>query len=332
VDLFFVLSAFLLSMPFLRQAAGDKPVSVRRYFGRRALRILPLYYAAVLVATALLASSPGDLFRAVPYLFFLNFAALATPLFPYSGAWWSLATEAQFYLVLPLLSLALASRRGRVGGLVALGLWGVAYGAYLTRKLFTSNLAGEIALGSSLLGRAPLFLVGVAAAWLFLHRGPALHRRMMRAALWRNGGADVVFLAILTALTYLFRWAIRLGTAATALPPYQAWHVIEAPLWAIVLLLLLLAPLRLKPALFNRVLNRLGVISYSIYILHLPLIVFGFRALDHLLPFSEWTPDTAFIARLGCALLICLACIALAELTYRAIELPFLRRKESLRA
>ena len=44
VNLFFVLSAFLLSLPFLSQAAGGRVVSVRRYAGRRALRILPLYY------------------------------------------------------------------------------------------------------------------------------------------------------------------------------------------------------------------------------------------------------------------------------------------------
>src|SRR3989442_11065883 len=61
VDLFFVLSAFLLSLPFFVEAAGGKRVVVREYFVRRALRILPLYYFAVLVGTVLSASHLLDL-------------------------------------------------------------------------------------------------------------------------------------------------------------------------------------------------------------------------------------------------------------------------------
>src|SRR5262245_41212980 len=55
VDLFFVLSAFLLSLPFLEDAAGGPRVPVRRYFERRVLRILPAYYVAVVVGTVLTA-------------------------------------------------------------------------------------------------------------------------------------------------------------------------------------------------------------------------------------------------------------------------------------
>jgi len=50
VGLFFVLSGFLLSLPFLTEAAGGRRVDRRRYVIRRAIRILPLYYAAVVAA------------------------------------------------------------------------------------------------------------------------------------------------------------------------------------------------------------------------------------------------------------------------------------------
>jgi peptidoglycan/LPS O-acetylase OafA/YrhL len=43
VTLFFVLSAFLLSLPFLDEAYGGRTVSRRQFYERRALRILPLY-------------------------------------------------------------------------------------------------------------------------------------------------------------------------------------------------------------------------------------------------------------------------------------------------
>ena len=47
VSLFFVLSAFLLSQPFIAEARGGRRVVRRRYCARRVLRILPLYYTAV---------------------------------------------------------------------------------------------------------------------------------------------------------------------------------------------------------------------------------------------------------------------------------------------
>src|SRR4029453_9298894 len=49
VGLFFVLSAFLLSLPFLRESAGGTKVSRWRFYQRRALRILPLYWGVLAV-------------------------------------------------------------------------------------------------------------------------------------------------------------------------------------------------------------------------------------------------------------------------------------------
>src|SRR5262245_14576125 len=50
VTLFFVLSAFLLSRPFLARVHDGRPLGVRRYAIRRVLRIMPLYAASVVVA------------------------------------------------------------------------------------------------------------------------------------------------------------------------------------------------------------------------------------------------------------------------------------------
>jgi peptidoglycan/LPS O-acetylase OafA/YrhL len=93
VDLFFVLSSFLLALPFVRANVLRRPLSMRRFFERRALRILPLYYAAVLAGAAWNAQQIADLSRALPYLAFLNsFPATSVPLMPFSAPWWSLAT------------------------------------------------------------------------------------------------------------------------------------------------------------------------------------------------------------------------------------------------
>jgi peptidoglycan/LPS O-acetylase OafA/YrhL len=328
VDLFFVLSGFLLSLPFLRQAAGGNAVSVRRYFGRRALRILPLYYVAVVAATVLSARVPTDLWRGFPYLFFLNgFPGLTTHLPPYSNVWWSLATEAQFYLLLPLLPFALASRRGRVCGAIILATWGAAYAAFLTRRIGADTIQGEIALGISLFGRAPAFLSGIGAAWLFLHCG-VLRTRFSGSAVLRNGGADAALLAVLTGLAYLLRWVTFLGPQDELNPPYHAWHAAAALLWAMILLLLLVAPLRIKALFSNPVLNRFGVLSYSMYIWHVPLFVYGLRVLLRI-----WNFDFGWnAATVGVAALLCVVCTGLSEVTYRTIERPFLVRKQRLQA
>src|SRR2546429_671565 len=84
----------------------------RDYYAGRALGILPLYYSAVLVATVLSAVRLSDLVRGLPYLAFLNAVGLTIPMLPYTRDWWSLATEVQFYLVLPLLPLFLRTRFG----------------------------------------------------------------------------------------------------------------------------------------------------------------------------------------------------------------------------
>jgi len=51
VSLFFVISGFLLGRPFIAEAAGGRHVAVPAYYRRRALRILPVYWAAVAVGS-----------------------------------------------------------------------------------------------------------------------------------------------------------------------------------------------------------------------------------------------------------------------------------------
>jgi peptidoglycan/LPS O-acetylase OafA/YrhL len=327
VNLFFVLSAFLLSLPFLAAGSGGPPVSLRRYATRRALRILPLYYAIVLVATLVTASTPAMGMRALPYLFFLNgFGDLALPMPPFSNVWWSLATEMQFYLVLPLLPLAIRSRRGRVIGLAVLGGYATAWVFYERREILTlATVDGAMLLSLSLFGRGPVFLFGIGAAVLYRRHGDDWRRRAAAQPWLRAGGADLLLLAVLVALAAHLRWLVFIGAARYHAPPEHAWQALGGLLWASLLLLLLVAPLRLKPVLHNRWWTRLGVLSYSIYVLHLPVISGVRRGLQALGAAGLGRPmETALVLALSAAL-----SIALAAVTYRLIEYPFLRRKEA---
>src|SRR5262249_23882397 len=108
--------------------------------------------------------------------------------------------------------------------------------------------------------------------------------------------------------------------------PDNVWHILEGALWACVLLLLLLlllAPLRTKVLLANPVWAKLGHLSYSIYLLHLPLFTYALRALSGWgVGGVGWNARSAVVAALMVA-----ACIALAQVTYTTIERPFLVRK-----
>lgn len=325
VTLFFVLSGFLLSLPFFAEAAGRKRVRLGDYYRRRALRILPLYYAAVLVASVLTAATAADVLRGLPYLTFLNaFADVATPLPPYSGVWWSLATEVQFYLLLPLLPVCLRSRRGRWIGALALGSYIAAYASYLRGTFPIHAISGQLSLGLSLFGRAPVFLLGMAIAALYLHRGEKLRSWLASALPARWAVADLLLLALLFAQGCLLRWAAFKGAWGSEVHPFHLWHVVEGFLWAAVLAWVLLAPLRSKRMFSSRLLRTLGVLSYSIYMLHYPVIRGSFDALRSVQVLSPvgWHARS-YAASLG----LFVVCVALSSVTYAGIERPFLERK-----
>jgi len=104
----------------------------------------------------------------------------------------------------------------------------------------------------------------------------------------------------------------------------QHWHASTGMLWAGVLLLVLLFPLRTKVLFSNPILGQLGVLSYSIYMVHAPLIFLGLTGARRTWPgvFDGWTPRSAALI----ALLV-LAAIGVSALSYRLIERPFLVRK-----
>jgi peptidoglycan/LPS O-acetylase OafA/YrhL len=328
VNLFFALSGFLLSLPFFGAARSGRPFVLRRYAARRALRILPLYYAAVIATGTRFVLAGASPLAILPYFLFLNaLPHAAMPMMPYSLTWWSLATEAQFYLLLPLLGPGL---RRRWVGVLLLGAFAAAYGAFLAGWLprggwLSPGGAGRVqAVGVSVLGRGPLFLAGMAAAWVFARHGERLRAHLERAAWARYGGADLALGAVLLALGMLLSWGLTTGPLRIQQPPLHAWHVLEGLLWATVVLLFVVAPLRVKPLFANRVLERLGVLSYSLYLLHVPIMIVSLGYLRRAgMIGAGWSFRAA-----AAVVVLGLASVAASSLTYRYIERPFLVRKE----
>lgn len=109
VDLFFVLSGYLIGGQLLSQLARDRSIKLGRFFARRALRILPAYFLIL----AIYAFLPW--WREYPEMFPLWKFLLSVQNIGLRGGTafshaWSLAVEDQFYLVLPFLLLAVVRR------------------------------------------------------------------------------------------------------------------------------------------------------------------------------------------------------------------------------
>jgi len=312
VSLFFVLSAFLLSMPFFQQRAGERSVSLKRFYQRRALRILPLYFA-VLGAGALISPSMSTTLRTLPYLVFVNGIWPVTSPGTHSEVMWSLATEVQFYAVLPWLFMPVGARL-RFPMLVG---FAVLYTALICGAL--SRLLGDSAwlIGLSIVGRGPVFLCGILGAWLYV-------RFSAQARVSRSVAVigDIALVAAFVALELLLRVVTAGGNFFPwEVAPWILWHVGEGAIWTVVVLLVVIAPLRLRALFTNRVMTRLGVLSYSIYLIHWPLLIWGGGLV--LSPLALATggsalPEMYLLAGLS---------VGLSAVTYRLIERPFLLRK-----
>jgi peptidoglycan/LPS O-acetylase OafA/YrhL len=192
VDLFFLISGFLLVLPwFVHARAGEAAPRARTFYARRFWRIAPAYYVqlAVLFLVVLPVMLGGlsywkrDMYVVMVNIFahatFLhNFSPLTSASMSVNGALWSLAIEAQYYLILPLTAplfvrwpvrttvaafiVAAVWQHNARHGFDALVAWQVAQGHRWNwqeapiRQLFVTQLPsylGHFALGT-LLGRA----------------------------------------------------------------------------------------------------------------------------------------------------------------------------------
>jgi peptidoglycan/LPS O-acetylase OafA/YrhL len=325
VTLFFVLSAYLLSRPFLEAGRSGHAVHPTDFFRRRVLRIMPLYTVAVFTAVVLCFDKPGAVTSGLRSLFFVDSIAgdtvLNHTLMPYSAVWWSLGTEAQFYLALPALGLCLRSRSGRIVGGLVLVAWAVFYGVATADRSWMMSEAGlRFSLG--LPGRAPAFLSGILVAWIVSRHGDAIRAALRRPVWLRHAGADGLLVAVLLTLGFFLRHVTFLGFL-TAERRWPIWHLAESVSWGLVLLLVLLAPIHARPLVSNRVLATLGLLSYSFYLVHVPIIL-GVCAFlgEHGVAYRS-SPGALVATIVG----IFAICTSLSALTYRFIERPFLVRK-----
>ena len=141
-----------------------------------------------------------------------------------------------------------------------------------------------------------------------------------------KGGGDALIMLTVVGIGLLLMKVETIGTWPAEIE-WHAWHIPESALWAAFIIGLLVLPLRFRALLVNRPLERLGILSYSFYLWHLPIIV----AVGKGLGISSADREIAEPALLVLAIVLSFAgTFAASALTYRYIEKPFLLRKERL--
>jgi len=279
VDLFFALSAYLITELLLRERRSRGAIDIRAFYIRRILRIWPLYYFALLILVPAMSILPGE---HMPWTYFASFAmfggnwACAAWGYPASSfaLLWSVSIEEQFYLTWPWLI-----RRGEFQ------LRRIAYGmlavATVTRIVLVIRDAHHPGIWCNTLARLDPIAGGALLA-CFLNGSLPEHTRRTRSLCIALGAVLLI--------------------GAGALGNNEGWPVLVTyPLATIAAVAIIFGTLgaRLTAGAY------LGKISYGLYVFHAAVI--------------RVVPSPILALPLT---------IAIAALSYRYLESPFLRLKD----
>ena len=335
VQLFFVLSGFLLFRPYARAIlSGVALPSWARFYQRRALRILPVYWAAlaVMFATQWTTANQPLWLNALAHI------TLTHDSFPrfnrsLDGPFWTLAVEVQFYLLLPV---------------IAAGMAWVMRGSRSAARLIGA-LLGVIALAEVLRWLDTLLMASVTPNALAHGGGEAARFILALATMGMQGkNLEVFFVGALCATVYVIatereglarhtqrrvaRWLLGLGAVLSiaAAPAWELGAVMFTPgvQWGLrIITYPLIVGLSfglmtlgivwggpLVRGIFTAApLRFVGLISYSMYVWHLPILHGDLPLFAHM---PLWL-------RLVCVLVV-------SYLSYQLLERPFLRRRQRL--
>jgi peptidoglycan/LPS O-acetylase OafA/YrhL len=326
VDVFFVISGYLITALLLSEFGRRGHISVIAFWLRRARRLLPAV-AVMIAATLLLAAIvvPEEIDRlrgdALASLFYVNnwhlilahqsyFQQFGRPsLFLHL---WSLSVEEQFYLLWPLCfaaGMSLLGRRRLVLGVIA----GALLSTLLMIILFDPSNTNRVFLGTDTRAVGLLLGVALALAW---------HPNDLRAAAGRRAGLILDAIGLF-ALAMIVNDFVNVYDFQSSL--YHGGFLLLA-LWTTLLVGVLAHPAaHLGRVLSFRVLGErpllwLGVRSYSFYLYHWPILALTRPGLD--VPLHG---PLLVTLQLG-------ATLVLADLSYRYVEQPFRHRRDSAKA
>jgi peptidoglycan/LPS O-acetylase OafA/YrhL len=342
VFVFFIISGYIVP------ASLERKGSVRTFWISRVFRLYPLYLLAVGIAVALWATHVGSLrgedadpATSVLSQLLMMSNVLAGVNLP--NVVWSLSYEMIFYLLLTALFMSRLHRpssRYALGfGIAAVALGGILPQAYFTHSLSSPRLLALVGdavvlaglafavvlrgmprmLGAALAALAGLTLLAFNGTWLppwealsilaFMFTGTMLYRAEQGQCPWPKAVAiavSVLGLAIAAGLWHSHAW----GMSASAELTWERCWFMSVSLAG----LTFAAGMVLREVRWPRILTWLGLISYSVYLLH-PMLIDVFRHMG-------WTAHNAFGPQLLVDTLFLVILVAACSLTYLLVERP----------
>jgi peptidoglycan/LPS O-acetylase OafA/YrhL len=328
LSMFFLLSGYLLTWTEEKRARLGI-YSVRSYFLRRVLRLVPAYYVAILIVIVLwpIPVSAMDVLMHASFLHAFNPHTLSS----LDPVWWSLTPEVVFYCLLPFIVLKFPRISQR------LALFGVFALISLANRLYLYLM--QIVPDPS----APAPITGVVhlpnvTFYLYIFLGGVLLRTLVEylndrsASRLRFRLATALFLISAVSMVALLYLGMKHPMLAM-LQGQTSWPLLGIPidLLAIAFFASLLLGSPLLRAVFKwRFLAFIGVISYSLFLLHNTVLMVVARPL--LSPaIRDWVVDrgqlAVWAAFSGYTLAILAVVLTLSYFSYRYIESPFLSYK-----
>lgn len=298
VEVFFVLSGFLITSLLVEEWSDAGRVSLRRFYLRRARRLLPALALVLIAVTALAwrgeisrdANSRGVL-AGLGYA--TNWTRMVNDQLGVLEHLWSLAIEEHFYLAWPAIVVAILAVTRRLTGALVVAAALLA-GSMAARLMLVGGDYQRIANGDDT--RAATLLIGCIAA-IVVHQRPMWEPRTGRAVTAGVAAAVVLWWASSAAWNSAgFLWLIVLPVAALA---------------ALVGVLLCCSTNPVATLLSNRRLVDLGKISYGAYLWH---------------PLVYSLTGATVSARIGSTVVGVAATLGIAMLSYRYVESPIRRR------
>jgi peptidoglycan/LPS O-acetylase OafA/YrhL len=311
VDLFFVLSGFLITYIMLFEERQNNKIRIWDFYKRRILRIWPLYFLIVLLAFFILpqvslftipnigSNIINDHFASnlILYIFFLPNLALSLFMpIPFAAQAWSIGTEEQFYLVWPLLLTKIRKNRLFLMLSIVFIYWIIS--AYL--NIYNQNLSNQLDVFRQYWNTFKINCMAIGAFFSIVY-----FKKLKILKYFLNN--FVFFVALISSIILISQ-----GT-------YLPYINVEAYSFLFGLIILnLAANERLKNVLEFKFLNYLGKISYGLYMFHAIAIVLTINSMQHFNIQSYWLiyPISIIIT------------IVLSSVSYKYLETYFLKIKK----
>jgi peptidoglycan/LPS O-acetylase OafA/YrhL len=322
VDVFFVLSGFLITTLLINELTETNSVDRARFYIRRIRRLMPalflVLFFSVLVSGLFVLDAAYHVRRDLPwamtfvlnwsYLFFEQsyFVNISRP--PLLQHLWSLSVEEQFYVIWPIMLIGLykvkvGNLTPRVKIFIASTVLAIASTAWMVHLSVANgypipNDPSRVYFGTDT--HAMGLLVGCAAAALW--RSERLNERLTpdRAAAMNGLG-----LLSIAGLAYFFLFVSELNEFL-----YRGGFLVLSILTAILVVIAAHPGLKFGQRLGNPVLKWFGDRSYGIYLWHWPIFVLMRSGID-----IQWPDPIAFVVKVSIVLVI-------ADLSYRYVEMP----------